>query len=42
MTGEPETDEEVADQPPALVLYAVYATLLVVLVGTLIAAAIYV
>lgn len=37
-----EQPEEPTDQPPAAALYAIYATLFVVLLGTLIAVAIFV
>ena len=38
MTEEPETP----DQPPAIVLYAIYVTLFAVLIGVLIVVGIYV
>jgi len=44
MTQEPEEDtgEPQAGQPPAIVLYAIYATLVVVLIGVLILVGVYI
>ncbi len=43
MTEEPQVDsgEPQAGEPPAIVLYAIYATLFAVLIGVLIVVAVY-